>query len=70
MPGLFESAMNSESAVRKVTIFVSSPTDVMAERERAARVIDRLQSHFREHVTIVLVEARDAAAGRPVRNHA
>ncbi len=39
-------------SVRKVTIFVSSPTDVMAERERAGRVIDRLQSRFREHVTI------------------
>src|SRR5438445_5344989 len=38
--------------IRRVTIFVSSPTDVMAERERAARVIDRLQSRFREHVTL------------------
>jgi tetratricopeptide (TPR) repeat protein len=37
----------------KVTIFVSSPTDVMPERERAARVVDRLQSRFREHVTFV-----------------
>jgi tetratricopeptide (TPR) repeat protein len=41
-----------DSSVRKVTIFVSSPTDVMAERERAGRVIDRLQSRFREHVRI------------------
>ncbi len=41
-----------DGSVRKVTIFVSSPTDVMAERERAARVIDRLHSRFREHVTI------------------
>jgi hypothetical protein len=37
-------------AARKVTIFVSSPTDVMAERDRAARVIDRLQSRFRDHL--------------------
>ena len=43
---------------RKVMIFVSSPTDVMAERERAARVIDRLQSHFREHVTLQPVSSR------------
>src|ERR1700738_4726319 len=52
MPALRESTMNSESAVRKVTIFVSPPTDVMVERERAANVIDRLQSRFREHVTL------------------
>src|SRR5580704_17992436 len=38
--------------IRKITIFISSPTDVMAEGERAGRVIDRLQSRFREHVTI------------------
>ncbi|MFI5015474.1 MAG: tetratricopeptide repeat protein [Hyphomicrobiales bacterium] len=41
-----------DGPVRKVTIFVSSPTDVMAERERAARAIDRLQSRFREHVKL------------------
>ena len=40
---------------RKVAIFVSSPSDVMAERERAARVIDRLQSRFRDHVTFAPV---------------
>lgn len=44
-----------DRATRKITIFISSPTDVMAERERAARVIDRLQSRFREHVTIEAV---------------
>jgi hypothetical protein len=37
---------------RKVTVFFASPTDVMAERERAARVVDRLQGRFREYVTI------------------
>jgi tetratricopeptide (TPR) repeat protein len=37
---------------RKITIFVSSPTDVMAERERSHRVIDRLRSRFRDHVAI------------------
>jgi tetratricopeptide (TPR) repeat protein len=45
--------------VRKVSIFVSSPTDVMSERERAALVIDRLQSRFREHVTIAPVFFED-----------
>jgi eukaryotic-like serine/threonine-protein kinase len=38
--------------VRKVTIFVSSPTDVMAERQRTNLVIDRLRSRYREYVTI------------------
>jgi hypothetical protein len=41
-----------DQPARKVTIFFASPTDVMAERERAARVIDQLQSRFREYVTI------------------
>src|SRR5215469_2027704 len=47
--------------VRKVTVFVSSPTDVMPERQRAARVIGRLQSRFREYVTIspVFFEDKD-----------
>src|SRR5476649_1358843 len=47
---------------RKIKIFISSPTDVMAERERVARVIDRLQSRFREHVTIapVFFEEKEA----------
>jgi eukaryotic-like serine/threonine-protein kinase len=42
----------TDDPIRKVTIFVSSPSDVMTERERAARVIDRLQSRFREHVRL------------------
>src|SRR5438270_490381 len=42
----------ADDPIRKVTIFVSSPSDVMTERERAARVIGRLQSRFREHVRI------------------
>jgi hypothetical protein len=41
-----------DASIRRVTIFVSSPTDVMAERGRAARVIDRLQSRYRDYVTI------------------
>lgn len=41
-----------DGSVRNVTIFVSSPSDVMPERERAARVIDRLHSRFRERVKI------------------
>ena len=48
-----------DGPVRKVTIFVSSPTDVMAERDRVARVIDRLQSRFRDHVTIAPVFFED-----------
>jgi hypothetical protein len=44
--------MMPDSPVRKVTIFFGSPTDVMPERDRAARVVDRLQSRFREYVTI------------------
>jgi eukaryotic-like serine/threonine-protein kinase len=43
------------SSGRKVTIFVSSPTDVMAERDRSHRVIDRLRSRFRDHVAIEAV---------------
>jgi tetratricopeptide (TPR) repeat protein len=43
------------SSARKVTIFVSSPTDVMAERDRSHRVIDRLRSRFRDHVAIAAV---------------
>src|SRR5260370_8592297 len=38
--------------VRMVTIFVSSPADVMAERQRSNLVIDRLRSRYRELVTI------------------
>jgi hypothetical protein len=45
--------------VRKVTIFVSSPSDVMAERERAARVINRLQSRFRDYVNLVPIFFED-----------
>jgi len=37
---------------KKITVFVSSPTDVMAERGRAARVIDRIQSRYRDHLII------------------
>ena len=37
---------------RKVTVFASSPTDARRKRERAAKVIDRLQSRFREHLRI------------------
>jgi AAA ATPase domain len=44
-----------DNPVRKVTIFFASPTDVMPERERAARVADRLQSRFREYMTISTV---------------
>jgi eukaryotic-like serine/threonine-protein kinase len=46
---------------QKITVFVSSPTDVMAERARAARVIDRLQSRYREYLAIepVFFEERE-----------
>ena len=45
--------------VRAITVFISSPTDVTAERERAARVIDRLQSRFREQVQIAPIFFED-----------
>src|SRR4051812_39660733 len=40
---------------RKITIFISSPTDVMAERQRARQVIDRMQSRFRDRADIPAV---------------
>jgi WD40 repeat protein len=41
-----------DQPIRRITIFVSSPTDVMAERQRAGQVIDRMQSRYRDRADI------------------
>jgi WD40 repeat protein len=49
-----------DQPIRKIRIFVSSPTDVMAERQRARLVVDRMQSRFRDRAEITAIFFEEA----------
>ena len=62
---------NASSAIRHVRVFISSPRDVLAERDRASEVVERLGTDpaFRDKLKIDAVRHDDPNAPAALLAH-